>query len=207
MTQDKELEKIPTIQTSAAYTAALVAQELVKYLDGKDTLRNQMLLSYGLPLETMKISYSRNPDCMIHDQELNLVTIPVQKGVTVGHALEAIEEHLGGNALLSLPDEYILSGTCHCCGKEIRIGARSRDVWDDQRWCEACRWTYPDYASRLNYPGRLAKIPRELSLASPKDILDRRLMEIGVPDNDILECAILSGGEKPVYYDVYLKTV
>ncbi|MBR4685059.1 MAG: ThiF family adenylyltransferase [Candidatus Methanomethylophilaceae archaeon] len=203
--KDKELAKIPTIQVSAALTGALVAQEVVKYLEGKDTMRNKMLLFFGLTLQTMLIEYSRRDDCTIHDKKLNLVTVPVPRDVTIGQALRSIESRLGSQAFLSLPDDFILSVTCHSCGEKIQINARSKDVWDDQRWCAHCRETYPDYESRLIYPGQIEKIPREVSLNNSRDILDRRMADVGVPENDILECTIRSAGEIE-YYDVYLKT-
>ena len=203
--RDRELEKIPTIQSSAALTAALLTQELVKYLDGKDTLRNKMLLCYGLPLDFLKIEYSRNPACTVHDRAFDPITVPVPQGATARAALEAVRQKLGGTPLLTLPDDFIVSATCHCCGKRIPIGARAGMVWDEQRWCEECREAYPDYATRLNYPEGLVRIPRELSLSSPAQYLDMPLNEIGVPDNDILECAVLSDGG-PEYYDIYLKT-
>ena len=204
--RDTDLAKIPSIQTSAALSAALLIQELVKYLDGKDTLRNKMLLFFGLTFQTMVISYSRRPECTIHDQEFNPVTVPVPEGVTIGEALRAIEGELGGEALLSLPDDYILSCRCHSCGKRIDINARFSQVWDEQRWCGECRHDYPDYARRLIHPSDFVKVPKEVSLHSPADILERRLQDVGVPENDILGCIILSDGE-PRFYDVYLKTV
>lgn len=203
--KDTDLAKIPSIQTSAALSSALLIQELVKYLDGKDTLRNKMLLFFGLTLQTMVISYTRRSDCTIHDQTFNPVIVPVPRGVTIGEALRAIEGELGGEAILSLPDEYILSGKCHSCGKHIDINARSRQVWDEQRWCEECRLAYPDYHLRLLHPNDLMKIPQEVSLRSPANILEYRLRDAGVPENDILDCIILSDGE-PQFYNVYLKT-
>ena len=203
--KDNDLAKIPTIQTSAALTGAIVAQELVKYLDGKDTLRNKMLYFFGLPLQTMLIEYTRRSDCTIHDEKFNLATVPVPKNVGIGQALSAIESQLGGTALLILPDEFILSGTCHCCGEKVQINARSKEVWDDQRWCDNCRETYPDYTSRIFYTSNYEIVPKEVSLNLPKSVLDMKLQEIGVPENDILDCIILTEGE-PEYYNVYLKT-
>lgn len=203
--KDKELAKIPTIQVSAALTGALVAQEVVKFLEGKDTMRNKMFLFFGLSLQTMLVSYTRRLDCTIHDESLNLVTVPVSREVTIGETLRAIEAELGGTALLSLPDDFILSATCHSCGTKMEINTRSKDVWDDQRWCPACRGTYPDYTSRLIHPSRIEKVPREVSLKAPQDILDRKLLDVGVPENDILECVILSDGGSE-NYNVYLKT-
>lgn len=204
--KDKDLEKIPAIQTGAALVAALMCQELVKYLDGKDTLRNKMLLFHGLPLETLVVSYSRNPKCTIHDRALNLVTVPIPRGATIREALQAIGGTLDGDILLSLPDDFILSADCHCCGKKIPIGVRGHEVWDYQRWCPECRAAYPDYASRINYKTNLVKIPREVSLASPEDVLNRRLSDVGVPENDILECIVTKDGT-PDFFDVYLKSL
>lgn len=202
---DKDLAKIPTIQTGAAFVGAILAQELVKYLDGKDTLRGKMLLFHGLTLETMLIGYTRRPDCTVHDEEYNVVTVPVSREATIGQALQAVEAELGGRAILSLPDDFILSATCHCCGERMQINTRAREVWDEQRWCTRCRETYPDYANRLRYPAGIEKVPREVSLNYPPEVLARKLAETGVPENDILECTVLSGGA-PRYYQVYLKT-
>ena len=202
---DKDLAKIPTIQSGAAFVGAILAQELVKYLDGKDTLRGKMLLFHGLTLETMLIGYTRRPDCTIHDEEYNVVTVPVSREATIGEVLQTVEAELGGHAILSLPDDFILSATCHCCGKRMQINARAREVWDEQRWCIHCRETYPDYEHRLFHPAKIEKIPQEVSLNFPPEALARKLADTGVPENDILECAVLSGGA-PRYYQVYLKT-
>ena len=202
---DKDLAKIPTIQTGAALVGAILAQELVKYLDGKDTLRGKMLLFHGLTLETMLIGYTRRPDCTIHDEEYDVVTVPVPQDATIGQALQAVEAALGGHAILSLPDDFILSATCHSCGTRMQVNARAREVWDEQRWCTHCRETYPDYEHRLLHPAGIEKVPREVSLHFPPEVLARKLADTGVPENDILECTVLSSGETR-YYHVYLKT-
>ena len=202
--KDKDLAKIPTIQSGAALTGALIVQELVKFLDGKDTLRNKMLLFFGLPLQTMLIEYSRRPDCSIHDKKMNVVTVPVHSETTIEEILKAIEMSLGGTALLSLPDTFVLSGICHCCGKKVQIKSRSKEVWDEQRWCDECRERYPDYMTRLFYPSNLETVPKEVSLNSPLSILKRKILEMGVPENDILDCIVLSE-DGPKFYNVYLK--
>lgn len=202
---DTDLVKIPAIQTGAALTGAVMVQEMVKFLDGKDTLRNRMIVISGAALESHMIDYSRNPSCTIHDCMFNPVTVHVNENVSVGDALAAVSDALGtDNVILSLPDEYIVSGRCHICGKRIPIETRASEVWDDQRWCQECREKNDEYQSVTIFTNDFEKIPREISAHSPEWILARRLTDNGVPKNDILECLALKDG-KYESYDIYLK--
>ncbi len=165
-----------------------------------------MFLMSGLSLESMKIRYKRDPKCTVHDVHLNLLTVPVSKDITIGDAIEAVKMKTGGdNVVLRLPDEFIISGRCHVCGERVRIGKRAREMWDDQRWCDECRGKYPDYSERILYPNDFIRIPGEISAKAPDEILLYKLSDVGVPENDILECLVSREGSFEEYH-VYFKT-
>lgn len=202
--QDTNLSKIPTIQISAGMAGVLVATELIKYLDGIDSLRNKMLLYFGKTYSTMICNYQRSSKCTIHDEEFNLVEIPVKCDVTLKEVLEAIEAKLGGKAMLTLPDEFIISNKCHICGKTIKINKRKKEIWDEERWCDDCRSKYENYSHIIEYASDTISVPREVTLNINEEYLELKISDLGVPNNDILECAILKGKECE-FYNVYLK--
>lgn len=203
--KDTNLIKIPTIQVSAAMAGVLIAMELVKYLDGKDTLKNKMLYFFGRTYETMICNFTRNAKCTIHDEVFDLITQDVKKGDTLREILTAMQNEYGGRVILTLPDDFIISGKCHICGKEIKINKRAKDIWDEERWCDDCRKEFPNYEHILNYGNEFVKVPKEVSLLSEDWILNKTLHEVGVPKNDILECVIIKDDSIEYKY-VFLKT-
>ena len=203
--KDVNLAKIPTIQVSAAMAGVLVATELIKYLDGKDRIRNKMLLYFGLTYETMICSYSRNPKCVIHDEHIDINTHISNENETIGELINKLEQKFGGNVLLTLPDEYIISGKCHACGKTIHYNKRRSEVWDEERWCDDCKNKYENYEHIIEYASDIVKIPKEITSNSPQYILSRKLNDIGVPPNDILSVMHIVNQEcKNIF--LYLKT-
>jgi adenylyltransferase/sulfurtransferase len=118
--QDVNLTKIPTIQVSAAMAGVLVAMELIKYLDGKDTVRNKMLMFFGRTYRTDIFNYQRNPACYIHEEKISeVISIEVEPTTTLKEFIQSISDYLNAQILLYLPEPYIISGKCHICGKTI----------------------------------------------------------------------------------------
>lgn len=203
--KDVNLAKIPTIQVSAAMAGVLVATELIKYLDGKDRIRNKMLLYFGLTYETMICSYNRNPKCVIHDEQVDIITHRSNENETIGELINKLEQELGGNILLTLPDEFIISGKCHICGKTILYNKRRSEVWDEERWCDDCKSKYENYEHIIEYASDIVKIPKEITSNSPQYILSKKLNDVGVPQNDILSVMhIVNKDCKNIF--LYLKT-
>lgn len=200
--KDENLAKIPTIQVSAAMAGTLISTELVKYLSGIDSIRNKMLLYSGLTYETIIVGYKRNSKCKIHDEKIQIDTIEVASNLTLKDILEKVESFYKSKVLISLPDDIIISGLCHGCGKTITHLKRASEMYDAERWCADCRQN--DY-SIIKYPNNFVKVPKEISLNTEESLLNMHLDEINLPSNDIYECMVLVG-TKCQYKFVYLKT-
>ncbi|MBQ4405713.1 MAG: ThiF family adenylyltransferase [Bacteroidales bacterium] len=204
--EDTNFAKIPTIQVSAAMAGTFCATELMKFLDGKDSIRNKMLMYFGLTFETIICNFKRNPDCKIHDEKYGFLEMEIASNATFFDVIDKLEQQTSKNVLLKLPDEFIISGKCHICGKPIIINKRSLEVWDKERWCEDCRNEHPDFQNKIEYGNDFLKVPRELTHNSPEKILSRKICESGIPQNDIVE-VITTDSNSLSYNYVYLKTI
>lgn len=199
--KDENLEKIPTIQVSAAMAGTLIATELVKYLSGIDSIRNKMLLYSGLTYETFQVGYHRSPKCKIHNETYPLDIISIKDNPTLREMLHAVEDCYESKVLINLPDDIIVNGKCSNCGKTISYTKRASEMYDDERWCEDCKqknlWN-------VNFPNSFTKIPKEISLNLEDSLLDMRINDLSIPNNDIYECLVLSGTDC-LYKYVYLR--
>lgn len=204
--KDENLEKIPTIQVSAAMAGVLVATELVKFLSGIDTLRNKMLLYYGRIFQTQICQYKRHPKCTIHDEKFEIIEIIDKGEITVAELSNAIEAKTGKVAFLKLRDRFVTTGKCHICGETRAINKYRTDMWNDERWCEHCRNTYPNYLQLIKYANDFETIPKEISLTKcDNSVLNRSLKSLSIPENDILECNLIGNGQFTLAY-VYIKS-
>lgn len=202
---DTELAKIPTIQVSAAMAGTLMATELVKFLSNMDTIRNKMLMFYGRTCETQLLNLARNPECEIHKEKMPIMEVAASTDMTIGDLLTMLKEQTKMIPLLHLPDEFVLSGTCQSCGATVEYNMRRREIWDEQRWCDSCKNSYPDYENRLEFGLNLSVIPQEVSLDMDGDILQRKLKDVGVPENDILELTLIDSENNYQSIFIYLK--
>gem|GEM_PF-1924494 len=186
--QDVNLAKIPTIQVSAAMAGVLVATELIKYLDGKDTVRNKMLMFFGRTYETDIFNYQRNPACFIHEKKIDkVIPIEVESDTTLKDFIQKISKYLGVQILLYLPELYSISGKCHICGKTIEYNKRDSQFRHHEKWCEDCRIANPNYEKiPPHYGSNAIETPTETSLDLPEEILARTLSQVGIPPNDVL---------------------
>lgn len=204
--KDENLEKIPTIQVSAAMAGVLVATELIKFLSGIDTLRNKMLLYFGRIFNTQICQYKRHPKCTIHDENFDIIEVKSNDEITLAELLTTIEAKTGKIAFLKLRDRFVTQGRCHICGKTRDIGKYRSDMWNDERWCECCRSKYPNYLQIIEYANDFETIPKEISLSKcDSTVLNRSLKSLSIPSNDILECSLIGNQiVTPVY--IYLKS-
>jgi len=200
--KDTNLTKIPTIQVSAAMAGVLVAMELIKYLDGKDTIRNKMLMFYGQTYGTDIFNYQRNPACRIHDEKIDcVVPIEVHSKTTLKEFIQKITDRLCAQILLYLPERYIISALCHCCGNVIHYDKRHSQISHTERWCASCREANPNYEMDTKYgSGCTVDVKTESSLGLPEDILGRTLEQVGVPINDVLKVKAISDVNCKMYY-------
>lgn len=199
--QDVNLTKIPTIQVSAAMAGVLVAMELIKYLDGKDIVRNKMLMFFGRTYKTDIFNYQRNPACHIHEEKIDkIIPVQVQPTITLKEFITNIGKELNAQILLYLPESYIISGKCHICGKTIEYNKRHSQFWDNERWCEDCRNANPNYEHIINYGSVPLFVPTEISLDLSEEILTRTLSQVGIPENDVLKVLAIDDTDFKTYY-------
>jgi proteasome lid subunit RPN8/RPN11 len=95
--------------------------------------------------------------------------------------------------MLVLPDTYVISGKCHRCGKQMSIERRKSQMWDSDRWCPECRTT-EGYETVLEYPSEWEEV-KELTLQSDKKFLARRLDQLGIPKDDVVQFMSCIDGE------------
>lgn len=203
--KDTSLQKIPTIQTSSAMAAAIVSTELIKYLSGKDTLRNKVLFYYGLHHETLCCSYTPNENCLIHKENIPIRTLEIKPTDTMGDILSKIRDQWGGEPLMHVPS-FVFSGHCACCGKKMKINNRSSEIYDDERWCDECRSRYDDYVMRQDYASQWDRTPVEFTLFTEERFLKMHPQEIGIPQDDIVK-VVIAGNDRMEQLFVRLKPV
>ena len=189
--KDTELVKIPTIQCVSAIAGALIATEVIKYLSGKDTLRNKMLYYSGLTQQTYIANYKPDPSCTIHQEHTPIEKLPYDPEETLMGLLGRIGGlYPGATIILQIP-EFIISGQCTCCGKPIQIGKLASEMYDEERWCKDCRNSCEEYKTKMVFPNQWLRTPREISVNSDVGILKMRPDEIGIPPYDILKALIV----------------
>lgn len=186
---DIDLAKIPTIQSAAAMSGAIVCTELIKYLSGGDTMRNKILYYYGLTHKTLCCSYQPNEECSIHQENMPIIELAVKPGDTIGDILGKISDKWSAYPLMQV-HSFVFSGYCASCGKKMEINKREDDMYDDERWCEECRSRYNDFATRLDFPNKWDKTPYEINPSSDESILMMCPQEIGIPYNDIMKVTL-----------------
>lgn len=204
--QDKNLAKIPTIQVAASMAGTLIATEVIKFLSGIDSIRNQILFFSGISYQTLPVGYRRHPKCTIHDERIPIELVQVSINSSLYEILNAIENKYRCTAIMYLPDSYVIEGICHGCGKRIQYHKRNSEIYDQERWCEDCRTNCGDSCAvlGLNYPNHLKKVPQEITLSTDEEFLNMTLMEVGVPVNDILKFMLIDGENVAEKY-IYLK--
>ena len=202
--KDTELVKIPTIQCVSAITGALIATEVIKFLSGKDMLRNKMLYYSGLTQQTYIANYKPDPSCTIHQEHTPIEKLSYDPEETLTGLLGRIGGlHPEATIILQIP-EFIISGQCACCGKPIQMGKHVSEMYDEERWCKDCRNSHEKYQTMMKFPNQWLRTPREISVNSDAGILKMRLSEIGIPSYDILTALIVKDNS---FSEVYVALV
>lgn len=184
--KDTDLNIIPVIQPTSAIAGAYIAQEIVKYLEGTSTLLNKTLFFNGMTLTNTIMSHNTCESCPLHKEaSIELLEVEIPAKATARQVLQAATEQLGTEQMMVLPDTYYISGRCHRCGKLMNIERRKSQMWDSDRWCPECRAT-KGYETMLRYTSEW-KTVSELTLQSDPELLDRKLNQLGVPKDDVLQ--------------------
>ena len=192
--KDAALDIIPVIQTTSSIAGAYIAQEIVKYLEGTATLLNKTLFFNGNSLVNSIFAHGDCGGCPLKEEasmELYELTLPAD--ATVRQVLEAANGNFGTEQMLVLPDTYVISGHCHRCGALMNIEKRKDLMWDNERWCLQCRST-ESYETALNHSSQWKEV-RELTLQSDEEFLGRKLSQLGVPKDDILQLVSSADGD------------
>lgn len=187
---DTSLSKIPTIQTAASMAGTFVATELIKYLSGKDSMRNKILHYYGLTHETICCNYKPNPHCTIHQENIPIYCLDISQDDTIGCILDKIHEKWNALPLIHVPS-FVFNGNCACCGKKMIINKLESEIYNNERWCLECRSLFEDYEHHLEYPNQWNKTSKEIHLDSDESLLKLRPSDIGIPRDDILSTMLL----------------
>lgn len=183
---DTELKIVPTIQFTAAMAGALIAKEIVLFLENRSKVIGKTLFFWGLNNESFDMIITPKDNLKIREEAfMKVIPVKVRPNPTVAQTVKAIETALGQPVTVRLPDTFVISGHCCCCGKEMIINRRKSKLYDHERWCEDCR-KEENYQDHLNYNNEWITITEVSSSAAP-EILQSNLRDIGVPANDVLE--------------------
>ena len=200
--KDTDLQVIPTIQFTAALSGSIVSMELIKYLEGRSTLKNKTMYYFGLTHEVMFQTFEPNPNCEIHKEAFMPVTpVMVSANATVREVLSVVEKAIGQHALMKLPEEFVISGRCNGCGKKMQINRRKSKLWDHERWCDECREN-PEYGQHLDFGNEWHTVS-EITSNSDAEILSMTMQQLGVPQDDVIDVLGLES-EEPTLFHVRL---
>lgn len=192
--KDTELKHIPTIQFTSAMAGALIAKEIVLYLEGRSKLIGKTLFYWGLDNSTFIMNTTPLPNLKIREEAFMPVTpVKLPFNPTVAQLVAAVEAVYGDSSIIRLPSTFIFSGHCCACGKAMKINRRKSKLYFHERWCPDCQKKL-DYQNMLFYTNDWVSISEVSSSSSPK-ILQMRLRDIGVPADDVLEVSTFENGD------------
>lgn len=183
---DTGLQHIPTIQVSSALAGAFVATEVILYLQGRSRLENKLLQYSAEHHRCGVFDVPQSEQCLLHrDGDLSLVEAGLDSTATVRALLERMKEVTGEECMLRLPGEFIFSMECEGCGQELSIGRFKADVYDKERWCDAC--LEAGKYEELPISSSWSEI-REMNLLNPKhaEFIERRLADFAVQPKDLV---------------------
>ena len=203
--KDTELKHIPTIQFTSAMAGALIAKEIVLYLEGRSKLIGKTLFYWGLDNSTFIMNTTPLPNLKIREEAFMPVTpVKLPLNPTVAQLVTAVEAALGYPSIIRLPDTFVFSGRCCSCGKVMKINRRKSKLYDHERWCSDCQRKL-DYQNMMNHGNEWNSIS-EVSSSSAPEILQLHLRDIGVPADDVLEVYTIENGEFKEYHVRLMET-
>ena len=184
---DSELAHIPTIQVAAALAGALLATEVVMFLQGTSKLKNKLLQYAADYHRILKIDYPQSNKCVLHkhnDYKIFKSKLNPKEN-SFNDLLIEMKKEFNSDFYINWYEEYIYSMECENCRKEILIKKFKSDIYDNERWCPQCQDHYS--LSR----GVTAKwlINKELYLNENSDIkffLDLPMVDYGIKKDDIV---------------------
>lgn len=128
----------PTTPMAAAIIGAMQVQEAVKILLGRK-VRSGETFTYGADgLSLQAVANPRDPDCPAHRPAEPLATVPLSVHATVEDVLRAAAKHHGGEGVLCLPRQVVISISCTECGDRRAAAFPHDDLHSDHLACPAC---------------------------------------------------------------------
>jgi len=180
--KDEKLSHIPTIQVASAMAGVLIAIEIIKFLQGKSTLKNKILQYYGMDHRMNTYGIDRSKQCLIHQEpQLEYLKIKADNQLITLDFLNLINEKYHDYFLLTLPERFVIRSFCEGCGKEMIFNKRFSTIFDEERWCRNCRSKKEYY-----FPGNFEIISEVHVKMKDTIILQRKLYELGILPMDLL---------------------
>ena len=176
--------KAATVQTASAIVSGLQVQEALKVVCDMNPEFGIELNYQGTYHGFGKYRMRVDPDCTCHQlsPRTNIRETPLSNRNTLREFL-AYTSARGFRELSLLDDklrDFIVSVECPACGKERRIFRPLYQVFHDDFYCDSCR------NSAVQKYDRVDKMVDFSLEATPDEILDLTLEELGVPAFHVL---------------------
>ena len=195
---------VPTVQVASSMVAGLQAQEVVKHVThsewkkfnpGKadDDPSAPPMARFGgthrfigLTNELFYTPFRPRASCYDHFSYDQVIPTGISADWTLRQVFDYVRERFGGYHYLSLRGDsryqkaaFVTTGRCRCCGKPIGIYKSQKVLTDADLYCDDC-----DHVENMLSGG----IEKVCFYDTDDDvILDRTLLEIGVPRMHVIE--------------------
>ena len=147
-------------------------------------------------LSLRTIGLNQKPGCACADYTLpeNTLRTDIHAGMKLADALDVMQAAAGKQLTLISEHTFATNVQCPVCGVSHRLYAPLRLVYEDKRFCPACRKAGHD---QWVLPNPDVETVTEFSLQSEDELLAMSLFDLGFPKGALL-FAIDSAGEE--YY-------
>jgi adenylyltransferase/sulfurtransferase len=163
------LGKVPTTPTISSIVGAMQAQEVLKLLHHMPVEFGSVTHFNGLNNEMHTSAYVERDDCESHWTYGQIVELRDRSAnrTTLAEMLAVARAELGGEAVLELDQEIVLSLDCPNCHTSTEVFRPLTRVSFDEGLCPAC--------------GQLRQVRMTHVISGDEPFLDRTLRSIGVP--------------------------
>lgn len=166
---------VPTTSTIGSIIAGFQVQQAIKYLHGMDVQAGHGLIINGVSFDAHPVEYSRLSDCFAHDTYESIDREPWQSSATtVGEVLSRAGDLLGGEAILELRHDLVVSRSCPKCSFSDRPLSTLTRLNRGAGLCPEC--------------GGPLDLTSEHAISVDSALADRPLCDVGVAEFDIVTC-------------------
>jgi molybdopterin/thiamine biosynthesis adenylyltransferase/DNA-binding transcriptional regulator YhcF (GntR family) len=167
------LGKVPTTPTIASIIGGMQAQEALKLIHDMPVEAGKVVHYNGLTNEMHTSAYVAREDCESHWVYGDVAELPARAGqTTLAELLKIARQDLGGDAVIELDQELILSLTCPQCLTRQEVLRPLEEVTFEAGHCPTCGVL------------RETELTHEITGAEP--FLHRTLGSVGIPPLHIL---------------------